>query len=636
MMNQRHAFGFGFYGFLLLGAVYGGIASAQSTSSYGDIVVPAGSSGIVATRPLDAGGADDSAQFVSGCVGFINAELPDLTVTVQSPVPELVVSVRSAADTTLLVRKPDGTIHCDDDTEGLNPALRLPKASAGSYEVWVGVIEQVFAPAEVDVAVGASAALSLAPPPTAQPAALAATAVDRRLEIELPAGSPAGPFVAGLVDAVEAVRLRLSEQVGQDIRLSTSGPVVVEDAGDGIVLTLRGLELAHDAGIVRFGDISVSVSDPGAEVIYWSIDGLPKVTFIEGGALAGTISAGLVRIAGRYDRALRTHLGYDIDLRDIALIEAEGGPLATLKRVRIAMDLGKDASGTVGGPMLFELRGIRVEDPDGAISIGRIGLETRVRALNLASLGGANITGLADPGQGAAAALEIAGRVLGAGIGSSDTDLFVEDLRAHVPDGAPLRIGALGLQIGYGATGELAELRLGASMADLDLDHPEIPDALRRGSVEIRLGLENLPLVAMASAVGGLGPIDEAQQSQIAQAVLGVLLQANPSLRLDSLNINVGDLVVSSLGRLGMSSSMTPEGQFDVVIRGLSALIDEARTEGAAAGGMLGQDVLPLLEFARSIGTADAGANPDRLTYRIDVTPEMKVLVNGIDLSQMQ
>lgn len=636
MINQRHDFVIGLCGFLFFSGFGAGIASAQGTSSYGDIAVPAGSSGLVATLPIDAGGADDSAQLVSGCIGFINAELPDLTVTLQSTAAELVVSVRSAADTTLLVRKPDGTIHCDDDTEGLNPAVRLPKAGAGSYDVWVGVIEQVFATAEVDVTVGASAATGLAAPSAVQPAAPAAVTVDRRLEVDVPPGSAAGPFVTQLVDAIEALRLRISEQLGQDIRIFTSGPVGVEGAGGGFVLTLRGLELAHDAGVVRFGDVAVSVSNTDADVIYWSIDGLPAVTFIEGGTLAGTITAGLVRIAGRYDGALSAHLGYDIDLRDIALIEGAGETLATLKRVRLAMDLGKDATGAVGGPMLFELRGIRVEHPEGAVSIGRVGVETRVSALDLEAFGSVNLAGLADPEQGAAAALELAAMVLGAGIGSSDTEFFVEDMRARTPDGAPLRIGALGLQIGYGSTGELAKLSLGASMADLDIDDPEIPDAMRRGSVEIRLGLENLPLIAMASAVAGRDPLDEAQQGQIAQAVLGALLQANPSLRLDALNIDTEKVVVSSNGRIRMAQSLQPIGEFEVTVVGLNGFMDSAHSGIGPNVETLDPDTLALLQIISSIGSPSGKSGMDQLTYKIEVTDNFEIMVNGIDLSQLE
>ena len=51
-----------------------------------------------------------------------------------------VLSVASEADTTLIVRGPDGNFSCDDDSgdQGMNPAVRYENSQSGSYEIWVG------------------------------------------------------------------------------------------------------------------------------------------------------------------------------------------------------------------------------------------------------------------------------------------------------------------------------------------------------------------------------------------------------------------------------------------------------------------------------------------------------------------
>jgi len=52
----------------------------------------------------------------------------------------LIISVRSNADTTLVVNGPDGSWYCDDDggNQGLNPSIRFNGPSSGRYEIWVG------------------------------------------------------------------------------------------------------------------------------------------------------------------------------------------------------------------------------------------------------------------------------------------------------------------------------------------------------------------------------------------------------------------------------------------------------------------------------------------------------------------
>ena len=46
--------------------------------------------------------------------------------------------VHSGADTVLLVSTPDGQFHCNDDYEGLNPAVRFDRPLGGAYNIWVG------------------------------------------------------------------------------------------------------------------------------------------------------------------------------------------------------------------------------------------------------------------------------------------------------------------------------------------------------------------------------------------------------------------------------------------------------------------------------------------------------------------
>jgi heat shock protein HslJ len=73
------------------------------------------------------------------CTGFISAA-PTFRFNWSGDVDSLVMFFESDMDTTLIVRAPDGSFHCDDDyhgSENLNPWLSLTPMD-GTYNVWVG------------------------------------------------------------------------------------------------------------------------------------------------------------------------------------------------------------------------------------------------------------------------------------------------------------------------------------------------------------------------------------------------------------------------------------------------------------------------------------------------------------------
>jgi hypothetical protein len=71
------------------------------------------------------------------CRGYVNAE-PTVAFTLDHPEPFLRTFVTSAADTTLMVMTPDGSILCSDDAYGLHPSID-GRAAPGTYYVWVGI-----------------------------------------------------------------------------------------------------------------------------------------------------------------------------------------------------------------------------------------------------------------------------------------------------------------------------------------------------------------------------------------------------------------------------------------------------------------------------------------------------------------
>jgi hypothetical protein len=87
------------------------------------------------------GGTIAVASLHPGCAGY-TFQAPTHMVTIDRGGSPLRFNVTSAADTTLLVRAPDGQVICHDDIAyptDRNPEVLFPQAVAGSYAVWVGI-----------------------------------------------------------------------------------------------------------------------------------------------------------------------------------------------------------------------------------------------------------------------------------------------------------------------------------------------------------------------------------------------------------------------------------------------------------------------------------------------------------------
>lgn len=90
---------------------------------------------------IQAGGSINAAQSPAlagrGCVGNI-AEAPDYRVNYTAGSFPLIFRVRSSADTTLVINAPDGSWHCVDDVEGLDPVIPFTSPASGQYDIWIG------------------------------------------------------------------------------------------------------------------------------------------------------------------------------------------------------------------------------------------------------------------------------------------------------------------------------------------------------------------------------------------------------------------------------------------------------------------------------------------------------------------
>ena len=105
---------------------------------YGEVRLSAGFTPDPHLVRVQAGGSQAASNRASGCMGNIG-DRPDFRLNYTSGTFPLYISADSMADTTLVVRAPNGSYYCDDDSgEGLNPRVWMQNPMSGNYDIWVG------------------------------------------------------------------------------------------------------------------------------------------------------------------------------------------------------------------------------------------------------------------------------------------------------------------------------------------------------------------------------------------------------------------------------------------------------------------------------------------------------------------
>lgn len=601
---------------------------------YGDVPVAAGSRGIIAEIAIDAGGGDSAADFGPDCVGFVNAAQPDLTLSLEGPVIGLRIEAYSGADTTLVVLAPDGTAHCNDDTDTLNPAVEFGKAAGGQYALWIGVIEPSIAASDLVISAGASAGAGGGVAAPAAPAP-AAPVADRTLAVEAAPGSPAEARARDIVAALEQTRQSLSQEIGEEVVFATSRPVGATGSGGSVRLEFP--DFVADMAQVRFefGTVILDLTDKGDGTTGWSLTPGPRIVVSEGGRQVGDLVWSSARIGGSYLEAFDAMIGYDIDIREVALRLVDEADTLSVGQIRLELETEARGDGLYDGRAEFEMQRIAVESSEGRFSISRAGIEGTSEGTDMAGMQALNDalgSGLdpdADPAQMLSTVLPV---LLSTTWGSSDTRFYVEGIDGMDADGTPFRLGRAETSIGLSPVGELAEIRLGLSLGGLDFDDPTLPPSLRQGDLDIAFALENLPLREMIASAVGLDPTNPDHQGQIGQLVLGAVMASNPALRIDRLDLSTPGFGMTTKGRLGMAGVFAPEGRFEVRMRGLEALIADAQSGALGADG---QGAVAGLLLLQGLGKPAPEGPAGTLVFDVEITPDMAMFVNGIDLSQM-
>jgi S1-C subfamily serine protease len=102
------------------------------------------------THRLTAGGPVNLSNCEMPGIGLV-AIAPDFTLDFSANVTrrDLLIRVEAECDTVLLINDPETEWHFDDDSDGMNPAVRFEAADDGIYDIWIGTYEAPTCPARM-------------------------------------------------------------------------------------------------------------------------------------------------------------------------------------------------------------------------------------------------------------------------------------------------------------------------------------------------------------------------------------------------------------------------------------------------------------------------------------------------------
>lgn len=153
------------------------------------------------TLQLEAGGPSDASDGLGDavvaqgfCAGYVTRE-PSYELSFEAGDAPLFIAAQSDRDLTLVVNAPDGAWHCNDDFDGLDPALEFSPAQSGVYDIYVGTYGQGDpSPATLSIsevsATQSMGELDISLPATAGDQSLSAGFIPDPVVIEVMAGGP--------------------------------------------------------------------------------------------------------------------------------------------------------------------------------------------------------------------------------------------------------------------------------------------------------------------------------------------------------------------------------------------------------------------------------------------------------------
>ena len=396
------------------------------------------------------------------------------------------------------------------------------------------------------------------------------------------------------------------------------------------------------------------------------------------------LKIGSQRFSGVWRPSLEQLIKGDLAYGDLQVNIAGEKPVTIrISAMESVVDMKENGDQTWSGPRTFVLRGITLDDgaeKKASLSIDSMSGNTHYDKINLAIAKKMKdqMRALLSKPEGdiaredieqALAAYKSEGGFLPDGM---RMDFELKGLKVDVmpvareaQDAATLKRKRLNLArfaVNSAATGLLSE-KNGASTLGLSLEGLDVPDAPEElagmipSNASLDLRLKNLPMKDITSMVGSLfnkaldssmaldnadtaaiAAAEEDMKSQIALAMLALpqqLSDAGTALDITNTFMQAADLTTTLDGKFTASptSPLVAEGSMTLGFNGIDELIAKLRLLGETGNAKANAYAQGLILLQLSGQQQQAVNNKSLRTYKLELTPEGKALMNGADLS---
>lgn len=621
--------------------------AAQLPGMFAELVLQGGFEPDPTIVEIEAGGTFEAADLDPSCSGRINAEAPDITVDFSRPVGPLNIYVLSAEDTTLVVRRPNGTWLCDDDTHDFNPLVRLEKPASGRYAIWVGNYTSVAFPTARVLISELEPEWEFDPPMAGEPDfGPPLTPKDVGLLAITLEGTRAAPMVERLLASITPLLN------GADLVLGTEKPATVADDGTDLRITLPGLQLAGREGRARFGDVTVGLKPRDGGVFDLAFDVPRRVEAGDDGtAVLGVLEFGAAsKVTGTWSSPLQTFTALRIEINAAKASEGTGRTAATrasLGGLLITRELSAAADGRWNGRYEFRLKDLSLTpNDDNGLQIATLTAAGTIEGVELAALAELNTTFGLDPMFGGADALDpidladYLDAALALGWGKYAGTFTLNDLVTR-EGGAAYTLGQAEVRTDIDLTGELGEMGLGLFVAGAGMDLSQwLPVELWPRSVSLDTRLTRVPLKTflgnLARETMTTGRARARDRTEVAGPLLQELLAENrTALEVKNLTVRSDVLEVAATGTLALTADAggLPTATFDATVRGLGKAIEAMRAGAPRLAN--GEAMLLMLILLRGLGQAEVADGAIVHRYHVVRSADGDVRVNGLSIDAL-
>ncbi|MEI6558134.1 MAG: hypothetical protein WCO00_06975 [Rhodospirillaceae bacterium] len=416
-----------------------------------------------------------------------------------------------------------------------------------------------------------------------------------------------------------------------------SGRPLVVPAGDHFEVDLPALALGDDdgsaiqVGVIKLtlapepaGSWQVGLTLPG-QILMMAADGRPD----------GEITIASQRLTGRWLPALMTFITLDASLGGLRAASKKDKTRLEVATLALRTDLAELPPGRWSGPGSLAVSGLTMVDEHGVevARVGSAGIDSAVTGLDLARLvkiGGTDAVGhhpelWRSLLSGVTARLTALDTTMTAG--NDGSSFTVKEVSAHG--------GVEGLD------GEHSSITLGYRHGGLSLTPSPGPREFTPEKAELDLAVFSLPNTGLWSAVEAVlkpapGLTEDQIGTQFSQAVMTAFTQAGSRLVVKALSLDTpaaaarikGDATFDGKAAFGLVAGI------DMVLRGLDTTVKEMQPAPGAKPDEEAQKTLATLALVQAMGAAGKDeAGRDVRSYKFDLGPDGRILLNGADMS---